>query len=431
MISVRLDQVSKQFRLRQERPRSLQELFLKLIKLQFRNPRETYWALRDVSFEIPRGEMVGIVGENGAGKSTLLKLLTGIIEPTSGSIAVNGRVSSLLELGAGFHPDLTGRENIYLNGSILGFNRAEMDRIFDQIVDFSEMARFIDVPVKHYSSGMYMRLGFSIAINVKPDILLVDEVLAVGDQAFQRRCLDKISEMKRRDVTIILVSHNLRHVRDMCDRAIWLDDGQLQAKGSVTRVLEEYTSRTYSEDEQLLMAAEPDHDRLQRTSSQDSTSRRWGSGEGEIVDVQLLDAEGKERRVFTTGDPLVVRLHFVAHQRIEQPQFGLAFYHANGFHISGPNTVFSGVDIEAIQGEGQIDYVIDSLPFLEDTYLLSVALYDHDGCQAYDHHHQAYTFRVRPKDLDGERFGSIYIPSTWRLGSTGFVSNAQPAGNDV
>jgi lipopolysaccharide transport system ATP-binding protein len=394
--------------------------------------------------------MVGIIGPNGAGKSTVLKLVTRIIEPSAGKIAVNGRISALLELGAGFHPDLTGRENVYLNGSILGFSKAEMDRIFDEIVHFSEMDRFIDVPVKHYSSGMYMRLAFAIAINVRPDILLVDEVLAVGDQAFQARCLDRISEMKRRGVTIVLVTHDLDAVRSLCDRAIWLDEGKVQAEGAVELVVEQYLNQVHMEDEQILLQAEvarseegpkpaqavtedtqeseldtsPNDPRSDlREDESRSEAWRWGSREGEITNVQLLDGQGQERRSFKTGDTFVVRIHYVAYQRIDKPQFGLALYHAGGFHINGPNTVFSGVEIDAIKGQGYIDHVVDSLPLLEGTYLVSVSLYDRAGAHAYDYHHQAYTFRVHPNPIIREKYGAIFIPSSWRLGPTGFISN--------
>jgi len=465
MAAITFDRVSKQFTLHHERARSFQELFLKLPRPR-RNGRrspsgdlpatpgrvastkvkEQFWALRSVSFEIASGDMVGIVGPNGAGKSTVLKLATRIIEPSAGKIAVNGRVSALLELGAGFHPDLTGRENVYLNGSILGFSRAEMDCIFDDIVDFSEMDRFIDVPVKHYSSGMYMRLAFAIAINVRPDILLVDEVLAVGDQAFQARCLDRISEMKRRGVTIVLVTHDLDAVRSLCDRAIWLDEGKIQAEGAVELVVEQYLNQVHLEDEQVLLQAEVARSEEGPRTAQAATEEmqrcefdtspkgdlrenefrpeawRWGSREGEITNVQLLDAQGQERRSFRTGDTFVVRIHYVAHQRIDKPQFGLALFHAGGFHINGPNTIFSGVEIDAIEGQGYIDYVIVSLPLLEGTYLVSVSLYDYAGAHAYDYHHQAYTFRVHPNPNVLERYGSLLIPSSWRLGSTGFVS---------
>jgi lipopolysaccharide transport system ATP-binding protein len=419
MSAISFEHISKQFTLHHERSRSFQELFVNAVHLKRPASREKYWALRDVSFEIAPGEMVGIVGDNGAGKSTVLKLIARIIEPTSGHISIEGRVSALQELGAGFHPDLTGRENIYLNGSILGFSRAEMRRIFDDILDFSEMERFIDVPVKHYSSGMYMRLGFSIAIHVQPQILLVDEILAVGDQSFQLRCLDKINEMKREGITIVLVTHDLNTVRSMCNRAVWLDDGLVRAKGSVDYVLEQYMAQVRSEDQEALCQAEAE--------AQQDTSWRWGSREAEIVQVQLLNGSGQERRSFQTGDPFVVRIYFNAHCCIEKPQFGLALYHASGFHINGPNTVFSGLDIEAIEGRGWVEYRVDSLPLLEGTYLLSAALYDYDGQHAYDHHHQAYTFRVHPNPAIREEFGSFLIPSAWRLGLAGDSYPLPPA----
>jgi ABC-type polysaccharide/polyol phosphate transport system ATPase subunit len=429
MSAIRFDGVSKEFTLRHERSRSFQELFLNMLRLKRTSNREKFWVLRDVSFEIKPGEMVGIVGDNGAGKSTLLKLISRIIEPTSGHIEVNGRVSALLELGAGFHPDLTGRENIYLNGSILGFSRAEMDHIYDDILEFSELERFIDVPVKHYSSGMYMRLGFSIAIHVRPDILLVDEILAVGDQAFQLRCLDKINEMRRRGITIVLVTHDLDTVREMCDRAIWLDDGLIQAEGPVTHVLEEYMARVRAEDDEALHKAEAGlQDGAAEDDEDDESAWRWGSREGEIVGVQFLDDQGQERRTFQTGERFAVRLHFSVPQRIDRPQFGLALYHANGFHINGPNTVFSGLEIEAVEGQGYVDYVIECLPLLEGTYLVSASLYNYEGSHAYDHHHQAYTFRVRPSALVREKFGAVLIPSVWQLGPTGLVAGSPPPG---
>ena len=224
MAVVQVENVSKRFILHHERPHSFKELVINLFGRNSRR-REEFWALRDISFELSEGEMLGIIGPNGAGKSTVLKLISRILEPTIGHIRVNGRVSALLELGAGFHPDLTGRENIYLNGSLLGFSKKEMARLSDDIVAFSELERFIDTPVKHYSSGMYMRLGFAIAINVQPDILLIDEVLAVGDQAFQKKCLDKIKEFKERGIPVIFVSHNLEAVAKLCTKAIWLEEG--------------------------------------------------------------------------------------------------------------------------------------------------------------------------------------------------------------
>jgi len=418
MSTVRFESVSKQFTLHRHRSRSFQELFLSVLHPGRRSAKEKFWALRDVAFAAEPGEMLGFIGANGAGKSTVLKLISRIIEPTSGQIEINGRVGALLELGTGFHPDLTGRENIYLNGSIVGFGRKEIARLLDEIIGFSEMERFIDVPVKHYSSGMYMRLGFAIAIHIQPEILLVDEVLAVGDQAFQLRCLDRIREMRRQGVTIILVTHDLTRVRELCSRAIWLDDGMIRAEGVVDAVLEAYMTEVRADDKQALVKAES---ALQgpRSQAQAGTTWRWGTREGELVGVQFLDDTGEERRTFKTGDKFVVRIRFVAHERIVNPQFGLALYHANGFHINGPNSVFSGLEIEAIEGPGTIDYVVESLPLLEGSYLVSIGLYDHKGVHAYDHHHQVYVFRVSQNDAIQERYGSVLIPSSWHMGAAG------------
>src|SRR5689334_8696567 len=246
---IKFSHVSKRFLLHQQRPNSFQEMLTGLIgkgRRLTKPPPElapqakSFWALRDVNFSIYAGEAVGIIGENGSGKSTTLKLISRILEPSSGSVSVKGKVSALLELGTGFHPDLTGRENIFLNGSLLGISRKEMARRYEQIVDFAELHEFIDTPIKHYSSGMVMRLGFAVAINVDPEILLTDEVLAVGDEAFQRKCLEQIAILRKRGVTIVYVSHALASVRALCKRAIWLDHGHRVADGPAAEVIDRY-----------------------------------------------------------------------------------------------------------------------------------------------------------------------------------------------
>jgi ABC-type polysaccharide/polyol phosphate transport system ATPase subunit len=341
--------------------------------------------------------MVGIIGPNGAGKSTVLKLISRIIEPTSGRVEVNGRVSTLLELGAGFHPDLTGRENIYLNGSILGLSRKEIRQKFDSIVSFAELERFIDVPVKHYSSGMYVRLGFSVAIHIDPEILLIDEVLAVGDAAFQEKCLEKVEEMKGKGVTILLVSHDMNAVRNLCNRAIWLDYGMVRADGGPEEVVSRYLEG--------ITACEKSGFKLAR-------GRRWGSGEVEIIDVRFLDSEGKERGAFATGETLVIEMHYRALKRVERPVFGFAIYRSDGIHLTGPNTQFSGYEIPWIEGEGKIEYRIERLPLLEGIYQVSIAARNWEDSEMYDYHDRLYTFRVIP-NANGERYGLIAINGEW------------------
>ncbi|MDA8218119.1 MAG: ABC transporter ATP-binding protein, partial [Dehalococcoidales bacterium] len=240
-VPIKLEGVSKRFILHHERSRSFQEALVNLFRRR-NGSREEFWALKNVSFEVRRGETLGLIGHNGSGKSTVLKLITRILEPTTGSIAVGGKVSALIEVGAGFHPDLTGRENVYLNGSILGIGRREMNSKLEEIIAFSELERFIDTPVKHYSSGMYARLGFSVAISVDPDILIVDEVLAVGDQSFQQKCIDRINHFRRIGKTMLFVSHSLPTVEKVCDRVIWLDHGLIMAEGAPRGITAQYAS---------------------------------------------------------------------------------------------------------------------------------------------------------------------------------------------
>jgi len=396
--AIRFDCVSKKFNLHREQARSFQELILHLFR-RSNGSGEEFWALRDVSFTVSQGETVGLIGPNGAGKSTALKLISRIIEPTSGRIEVSGRVGALLELGAGFHPDLTGRENIYLNGSILGLSRAQIRRKLDEIVAFAELERFIDVPVKHYSSGMYVRLGFSVAVHIAPEILLVDEVLAVGDAAFQRKCLDRINYLRREGVTILFVSHSAETVRAICSRALWLGDGRLVADGSAESVVTRYLDRSWAAEEGTLRAGHHPED------------HRWGSGEVRIVGVRLLDGSGQERQQFQVGEPLTVEMRYWAEKRVERPVFGLAIHRSDGMHITGPNTQFAGHEIPWVEGEGAVQYAVSSLPLLEGTYYISVAVHNWEYSRMYDYHDRLYPFRVLP--LEGERYGIVTLGGGW------------------
>jgi ABC-type polysaccharide/polyol phosphate transport system ATPase subunit len=398
---IEFETVHKRFTLRHDRPRSFRELAVSLVK-HSSSRREELHVLRGISFVVREGDVLGIIGENGAGKSTILNLIAHIIEPTSGRITTRGRVSTLLELGTGFHPDLTGRENIYLNGSILGFSKTEMDRKFDEIVEFSELERFIDVPLRHYSAGMYMRLGFSIAVHVEPEILLIDEVLAVGDQAFQRKCMDKINEFQELGVSIIFVSHSLDAVRGLCTKAIWLDEGKIKSEGITDKVIDHYLDKVTVDEEA----------RLKAQSEKGERGERWGTGEAEVTDVHFLDAEGQERYVFETGEKMTARIKYRTKGRIDKPIFGVAIYRSDGLHVNGPNTRLSGYDIEYIDGEGEIDYAVDALSLLGGTYQFTAAIHDYSGLHSYDHRHRAWEFLVRQGDVR-ERYGVLYLPSRW------------------
>jgi len=398
---IQLDKVSKRFLYRPEQPRTLQESFTNLFGLRNRTPAQELWALRDITFAVEKGDTVGLIGPNGAGKSTLLKLITRILEPSSGQIMVKGRVSTLLELGAGFHPEFTGRENVYLNGSILGLTRKEIAEKFDELVAFAELQRFIDVPVKHYSSGMYIRLGFAVAIHVHPEILLIDEVLAVGDESFQGKCLVRIGELQAQGVTILYVSHNLDSVRKICSRALWLDDGVIRADGNPETVVERYLDSVRAKE-----GVEP-------SPAVSEERRRWGSGEAEIVEVKFLDAQGKECDLFTTGQMMRVKIVYRAHKTIRKPVFGVAIYTSDGIHINGPNTRTSGYDIDHIEGEGEVEFVIEHLPLLRGEYEFTAAIYDYNSVHPFDHHHRMYPFKVE-RGAIAETEGTLYIPCRWR-----------------
>lgn len=402
--NIRIEKVSKRFVLRRERPRSLQETALNWLHRRPPGKKELFWALRDVSFNVPAGESVGIIGPNGAGKSTLLKLVGRILRPTSGRIVVNGRISALLELGAGFHPDLTGRENIFLNASVLGVSRSETLRRFDEIVDFAEIGEFIDAPVKHYSSGMQMRLGFAIATTVDPDILIVDEVLAVGDATFQRKCLDRIDYLRQAGVTVLFVSHDPNLVRSVCSHAVWLDGGRVVADGAAEAVVARYNDSAWQ-------SAEPEP----VPQDDEADDCRWGTGDARIVNVRLLNGSGQEKRLFRTGDPLVIEMQVHAEAQIERPVFGLAIHRSDGVHVTGPNTQFSGNVMPTLDSDGVVRYKIERLPLLEGRYDLSVAARDWDDTTIYDYHDRLYSFRVRAVD---EKYGMIALNGEWEWKSS-------------
>lgn len=392
---IRFQNVSKRFWLTPDRPQTVLEMFISAIKFNSRPQSQELWAVRDLSFDIFRGDSLGIIGRNGAGKSTLLKLVTRILRPTSGRVLVQGRISALLELGAGFHPDLSGRENIYLNGSVLGLSKQDIDRYYQSIVDFSELHDFIDMPVKHYSSGMYMRLGFSVAIHVQPDVLVVDEILAVGDQAFQTKCLERIWEMRRQGVTIVLVSHQLHLIREVCSQLIWVEHGQVKAVGPAEEVMEKYLAFYAS-------LAAP-------AGNSPHTFPRWGSGEIEITNVRFLDVDGQLRADFMTGEALTIVIDYQAHQPLHQPHFDVTLFREDGVLLNTPTPRPIG---GLVSGSGSVVCRIEYLPLLPAGYKVSAAIHDGNQSHAYDHHEKAYSFKViaRPEQ---NGHGLVEIPVTW------------------
>ena len=376
---------------------------------------ETFTALTDVSFEVPQGSTFGLVGRNGSGKSTALKLVAGITKPTSGTVTVRGRTSALIELGAGFHPEISGRENVFINGIMLGLSKREIEKRFDEIVEFAELTDFIDEPVKTYSSGMYVRLGFSVAIHVNPDVLLVDEVLAVGDEGFTHKCLDKFAEFKKRGKTVLLVTHALGLVERFCDEAIWLEGGRIGGQGDPKRVVDAYVSDVAGQENKFLAAEDskaqqstaapapqepvattPDAARADRGQP---TEGRWGSGIVEITEVALLGRDEEATHMFQAGDPLRVRMKVKAHRAVEDVAFGVGIYNADGVCVYGTNTEIEKVDLASISGESVVAVDFEALELVEGTYKVDVAVHTRDGAP-YDYHRHLYTFRVRSQIKD-------------------------------
>jgi ABC-2 type transport system ATP-binding protein len=393
-VAVEVIDVSKKFRLFKERNNSLKATIMRGRRVI----AEDFWALKDVSFEVFEGETFALIGENGSGKSTMLKCLTKILRPNQGTVNVNGKVSALLELGAGFHPELTGRENVFLNGAILGLSQKELKRRFEEIVDFAGVGAFIDEPVKNYSSGMYVRLGFSVAINVDPDVLLVDEVLAVGDEAFQRKCNEKFADLRGQGKTIVLVTHGLGIVQNLCHRAAWFSHGHLMLVGRPREVIEAYT-QTVQVDRQL----------------DEQGHTRWGSGEGRIVGVELLDAAGRPVTRVNSGAAVSFRLHYQMRHAIEQPVFGLSIHTIDGYEVSTLRSRDVDCVPEKLSGEGYAEVSFDPIRLLPGTYDLTLSLTDYTSLHAYDVRSDVLRFDVE-RGAFREEAGVVALGGQWRIG---------------
>ena len=389
--AISIDHVSKKFRLYHEKNQYLKTTLLRGGRSRY----EDFWAVQDVTFEIPQGSTFGIIGSNGSGKSTLLKCLAGILTPDKGSLSVNGRLSALLELGAGFHPELSGRENIYLNGAILGMTKTEISTRLEEIVVFSGLDHFIDTPVKNYSSGMVVRLGFSIAANVEPEILLIDEVLAVGDAEFQQRCYEKIEKFRHDGRTIILVSHGLSQIEQMCDTVAWLEKSHLKELGPSFEVVQKYNGAS--------------HHAIQRD---EEIGDRWGTGEASITNVELLKF-GLITSLFTTNEEMKIRVHYDAPISISDVVVGIRITHLHGMNIWGTNTKRKGVSISALEGRGYVDLDIPCLRLLEGTYDLTIALSDTAELNEYDHWEKRVRFDVHQVGTFDE--GVAALDGTWTV----------------
>jgi ABC-2 type transport system ATP-binding protein/lipopolysaccharide transport system ATP-binding protein len=386
-----VDRVSRRFRVHAGTQRTLKDVFVARGRT---NVREVL-ALDDVSLQVERGEAVGLVGRNGSGKSTLLRLVSGIIKPTSGRIEASGRIASLLELGAGFHPDFTGRENVYLNGSIHGLSRARVREAMDEIVAFAELERFIDLPVRTYSSGMYMRLGFAVAAHIQADVLLLDEVFAVGDEQFQRKCFGKIAEFKNRGGTIVFVSHDAQAVERLCERAVLLANGRVAFDGSTAEAIAEY---------RRLLAADANPEELE------AGLREWGSGEARIVSAQLLDDDGDERVQFAAGEPLTVRLVVAAEADVAPPRVSLELRDDGGLVLgsSAAETASLGWG----PGEHELRFRVDRLPLADGRFHLRLALLDGSGGRLLHTLDDALRFFVFPT---GDATGAVLLDGRWTM----------------
>jgi len=407
--SIEIQNLSKRYRIgRLQQGRTLREDIVEFVKRPFgRRADETdsIWALRNVSLDVGEGEVVGIIGKNGAGKSTLLKVLSKITYPTEGNIKVKGRVASLLEVGTGFHEELTGRENVYLNGSILGMRKRQVDERFDAIVAFSGVEQFIDTQIKRYSSGMRLRLGFAVAAHLEPDVLIVDEVLAVGDAGFQKKCLDAMEGLRSGGRTVLFVSHNLAAVENLCSRGIWLDGGKVRKDGVAKEVILAYMAS---------FAGSPEAE-----STLVDSENRLGSGEIRYTRVEYLGPDRTPCTLTRSGDKLIIRFHYHANKTVRYPSFGLRIFTNMGTLITETGNVVHGVDVPRVEpGDGYIDVEIESLNLLPAQYYLSLWITELGGTPIYDGDVRA-VLEVEPANIypsgrtPTSRQGIAFFPQKW------------------
>jgi lipopolysaccharide transport system ATP-binding protein len=397
MINLRFDHVSKRYRIyREPDGGTVSHPLARKVRRLWRNSEE-FWALRNVSFDVERGEALGIIGHNGAGKSTILKLLYNITTPTRGEITIRGRLSALIEIASGFHPELTGRENIYLNGSLLGMKRREITKKLDSIVDFAEVPAFIDTPVKRYSTGMYLRLGFAIAAHLEPDILLLDEVLAVGDAAFQAKCIARITELKKTGKTIVFVSHNLGAIEGLCDRVLLIRQGQIVKDGLPRDTIAAY---------ERLLTSLP-------AMAADTLRTVEASPKAEVLSIVFFNSEGRRKTMFSTGDQLRAVVEFVAHERVEDAAIEVYFYSAFGNLHTHFSTEFGGERIDLEPGRGIVEFFCPQILLEVAAFNVEVSIKRRGSLfsEHIDYKHGAVLNIGRGKLVHG----AYHTPHTWRL----------------
>jgi lipopolysaccharide transport system ATP-binding protein len=416
--AIQVDKVSKKYKIGHVNP-TLREHITNAMTLKFlqkKSEEDVMWALKDVSLSIKHGETVGIIGRNGAGKSTLLKVLSKITYPTSGTTRVEGRVISLLEVGTGFHDELTGRENIFLNGSILGMPKKEVRRQMDAIIEYSGVEQFIDTPIKRYSTGMRLRLGFAVAAHLDPDILIVDEVLAVGDAQFQKKCLDTIRKLRESARTILFVSHNLAVVENLCERCVWIDHGEVHMDGESGAVIRDY-QESMRENKAIV-------------EELDSTTGRRGNGKLRFAGFEFLSPEGMSQKIIRAGDPVIMRFHYTATEAVAFPSFGFKMYTEGGLLVTETSTSHHSIYIPSIEpGEGYLDLHITSINLLAARFTISLWVTDQTGNVVFDNVENAVTFEIEPANLYNanwqadSRFGIVYFPQKWDLSGIPTVEN--------
>jgi ABC-type polysaccharide/polyol phosphate transport system ATPase subunit len=445
--AISIEDVTKAFKKHQRRKRflTLKSSLVRDLWRQSRSDENLFWALKKINLDVEPGETLGLIGSNGSGKSTLLKVIAGILKPTSGKVTLNGRLSALIELGAGFHPEISGRENVFINGIMLGLTKSEINRKFNEIVDFADIWDFIDNPVRTYSSGMFMRLGFSVAVHVDPEILLIDEVLAVGDQAFFHKCLERIFDFKRRHKTIVIVSHDLGAVEKLCSRVAWLSAGNQEMVGQAKEVIDAYLvsiaekeEKRFATQHQQIMESLDELDESEDIKTDGTLSEispesmedhekpmRWGTRDVEITNVEIQGSDGRERYVFQSGEQVDVIITYQTHKEVERPVFGIGFYLPDGTWCYGTNTKIENIQLEMISGEGWIRLRFPSMRFVENTYFISVAVHSEDETP-YDYHNKLYKVAIRSRIKED---GIYRLPHEWIFPSG--VRMIQPTDNNA